>query len=99
MGTLTLARFRRKLRAFEAYLAEGLFQQHYGRDDFEVLVLTHSAKRLEHLWETARAEVHPDRWEFYFLATLDILRPQRFGDEVWRNLDGDYYGILDEKGV
>jgi len=30
---------------------------------------------------------------------LDILRPQCFGDEVWRNLDGDYYGILYEKGV
>jgi hypothetical protein len=99
MGTLTLARFRRKLRAFEGYLAQDLFEQHYGHDDFEVLILTRSPQRLEHLWQSARAEVHPDRWEAYFFATFDILDPQRFGDEVWRNLDGDYYGILYDKGV
>jgi hypothetical protein len=99
MGTLTLARFRRKLRAFEAYLEQGLFEQHYGHDDFEVLVLTHSPQRLEHLWQSARAEIHPDRWAAYFFATFDILDPQRFGEEVWRNLEDDYYGILYDKGI
>ncbi len=80
-------------------MAQGLFQQEYGHEGFEVLVLTHSPQRLEHLWQTARAEIYPDRWEWYFLATFDILHPLRFGDEVWRNLDGDLYGILYEKGV
>lgn len=99
MGTLTLARFRRKISAFEAYLAQGLFARHYGQEGFEVLVLTHSPQRLEHLWQAARDEVHPDRWEWYFLATFDILQRQRFGEEVWRDLGGEYYGILYEKGV
>src|SRR6266545_910263 len=41
MGTLTLSRFRRKVRGFEAYIDEGAFEQRFGHDNPDVLVLTH----------------------------------------------------------
>ena len=61
MGTLTLRRFRRKVRAFEAYLREGHFSRDWGREDFEVVVLTRSQRRLEQLCQAARQEVDAER--------------------------------------
>ena len=40
MGTLPLPRFRRKARAFELALRQGVFARAFGRAEFEVLVLT-----------------------------------------------------------
>jgi Replication-relaxation len=42
MGTLTLSRFRRKVRGFEAYLDDGAFEQRFDHDNPDVLVLTQS---------------------------------------------------------
>ncbi len=95
MGTLTLARFRRKLRAFELALAQGLFAKHWQHKDFEVFVLTHSNARLDHLWRTAREAVPPDRWEWYFFATFQVLAPDRLdGEDAWTNLEGRRFGLL-----
>ncbi len=46
MGTLTLRRFGRKVHAFETALDDGVFQRHFKRNEFEVLVLTSSRRRL-----------------------------------------------------
>jgi len=95
MGTLTLARFGQKVRAFEleggCWLADG--------DDgviFEVLVLARSRRRLEQLWRVTREKVSPDRWGWYSFATFDILDPRRFGDRLWITAKNDSESVLDE---
>jgi hypothetical protein len=82
MGTLTIKRFRRKLRAFELYLAQELAAGRW-KHGFEVLVLTHSRRRLRQLWGAAREEVPPERRDDYSFATFDLLAPGRFGEARW----------------
>lgn len=94
MGTLTLARFRRKVRAFEVYLAQGLLAKHWGQTCFEVVVLTHSRARLANLSSAARKEVRRDRWSWYTFASFEILDPRRFDDYSWRTLEEKYVTFL-----
>ena len=47
-GTLTLARFRKKARAFELCWETGLFRRVFGQDAFEVLVLNNAIKDAIH---------------------------------------------------
>jgi len=82
-GTLPLRRFRHKVRAFEAFQAEGLFEDWSGRDEFEVLILVPSMPRLRHLRGAARDEVDQDRWEYYSFATFDALGPNAFPYGWW----------------
>jgi hypothetical protein len=88
-GTLTLARFRKKLRAFELCLETGQFREVWGRDDFEVAVLTHSASRLHSLRRAAREEVPRARWHRYLFATFDALEPSAFAEPRWLTLEHD----------
>jgi Replication-relaxation len=95
MGTLTLRRFARKVRAFEIALASDVFYRHFRRDDFEVLVLAPSERRLEQLRRTAGAVVHGDRRGDYYFATLEALEPAGFATAEWCDLDGEAYeGVL-----
>lgn len=77
-GTQPLRKIRLKVRAFEEFLDQGLFGKRWRRDEFEVLVLTHSRRRLANLWRVARQEVAQDRWALYQFATFDILEPRRW---------------------
>jgi hypothetical protein len=88
-GTLTLARFRKKLRAFELCLEAGQFRGVWKRGDFEVAVLTHSRARLRSLRAAAREEVSEDRWHRYLLATFDALEPAAFAGANWLTLEDD----------
>jgi DNA-binding MarR family transcriptional regulator len=88
-GTLTLARFRKKLRAFELCLETGQFRDEWGQGDFEVAVLTHSAARLQSLRRAAREEVPQERWHRYLFATFDMLEPDRFLGPHWLTLEED----------
>ncbi len=94
MGTLTLHRFRRKVRSFEIFEREGLFEKVFGHSTFEVFVLTHSQPRLEQLHRAADQEVSASRKESYALATFDILT--KFGDAAWTRLDGSNGTLLYE---
>ena len=89
MGTVSLSRFRRKLRAFEAYRDEGLLQRHWGYDEAEVLVLAHSPRRLLSLWGAARETVPQGWWGSYFFATFAALDPAGFVKARWQCLDKD----------
>jgi hypothetical protein len=93
MGTLTLRRFRRKLRAFELSPAQGLAVQDW-EHDFEVLVLTHSQGRLDELWRAARDEVPPQRWSAYSFGTFDLLEPGRFREARWVTAENDLVPLL-----
>ena len=92
MGTLTLRRFRAKVRAFELALAQGLFAREWQRATFEVLAP--SAKRLGHLCHTARGEVPRDRWRWYSFASFEVLHAGTFGDYAWQTLDGQHVRLL-----
>jgi hypothetical protein len=89
MGSLTLRRFARKLQAFETALADGVFRRHFGRESFDVLILTHSRRRLETLRQVARRVVDAERKEAYLLATFDALDARAFATAQWRDVDGE----------
>ena len=93
MGTLTLDRFRRKVRTFALYL-ERIRAAAQWPSDFGVLVLTHSEPRLRHLWRAARAEVPEERWSACSFATFDLLDPPRFGGARWVTLRNDLVPLL-----
>jgi Replication-relaxation len=96
MGTLTLRRFARKVQAFEAALDDGVFRRHFpDRDEFEVLVLTTSKRRLEALRHVAARVVDGGRRDVYQFATFDVLSPTVFDSASWMDLDGQSYaGVL-----
>ncbi len=94
MGTLTLHRFRRKVRGLELALENGLFEREFGYDSFEVLILTHSLARLEQLQRSANEEVEGSEREWYFLATFELLSPDQFAGAGWLRLDGGSYHLL-----
>jgi hypothetical protein len=95
MGTLTLRRFGRKMLAFEAARDEDVFRRHFKRDDFEVLVLTHSNRRLASLRNVAARAVPGGRHADYYLATFDALEPGSFAGACWEDLDGEtVQGVL-----
>jgi hypothetical protein len=91
MGTLTLRRFARKVQAFETALETDVFRRHFKRDEFEVIVLTQSRRRLEWLRQTAERVVDGDRHGDYLLATFEALEPTSFATATWCDLDGDEY--------
>lgn len=94
LGTHGLPAIRRKFRAFELYLAQGLFAKHWRQETFEVYVLASSEKRLHHLWQIGREEVPSDRWGVYYFARTDVLAPGRFRDADWLGLDDSLYPFL-----
>jgi hypothetical protein len=88
MGTLPLARFRRKARAFELALRQGVFARAFRQPEFEVLVLARDVTRLERLRDAARREVAQERWPWWSFGTLGVLEPARFGRYAWLTLEG-----------
>jgi hypothetical protein len=96
MGTLTLRRFARKVQAFETALDDDVFRRHFpNRDEFEVLVLTSSKRRLQALRRVAARVVPGGRRDQYCFATFDTLSPTAFLTASWLDLDGQSYaGVL-----
>jgi hypothetical protein len=95
MGTLTLRRFERKLLAFETALDDDVFHRYFKRETFEVLVLTHSSRRLASLRNVAARVVPGGRHGDYYLATFDVLEPGAFTGACWQDLDGEtVQGVL-----
>jgi hypothetical protein len=94
MGSLSLARFGRKVRALEAWRASGACARALGPGSFEVVVLTHSARRLEHLGRVARDELEGARWDAYLFATFGALEAEDAAGGGWTTLDGEEVRLL-----
>ena len=95
MGTLTLTRFRRKLRAFLLYEEAGLFQEHWQRESLLVLVIVPSRARRDELFAVARQTLPAEWWEWCVFATVDSLDPERFRqNDQWYWLDGGRRGLV-----
>jgi hypothetical protein len=92
MGTLTARRFARKVQAFEIALDDDVFHRHFKRDDFEILVLTSSKRRLEALRHVAARMVPGGRRDLYWFATFEALSPATFVKTSWLDQDGQSYG-------
>ena len=90
MGTLTLRRFARKVQAFETALDDEVFRRHFKRDDFTVLVLTQSRRRLDALRQVAGRAVLNEHHGDYDLSTFaEALAPSAFASATWWDLDGE----------
>jgi hypothetical protein len=75
MGALTLRRFVRKVQAFETALDDDVFRRHFpNRDEFEVLVLTQSRRRLKTLRQVAARVVEIDRRDWVSTTTSQVRR-------------------------
>jgi hypothetical protein len=93
-GTHTLDAFARKMRSFEGYWASGKFSRQWQRPAFEVLVLTHTKRRLDNLWQASRDVVPADAWSWYSFATFGSLTPDKFSGSVWRTLEDRWVSLL-----
>jgi hypothetical protein len=88
-GTMTLARFREKLRAYWSWYLEGGHRRGWGMEAaFRVLSLTTSEKRRDNLWALGR-EVDGRRQGspmFLFAAETDfrLEQPEAVLGEVWK---------------
>jgi hypothetical protein len=98
MGSQTLAAFGRKVRAFEEWLRSGAFERALGPETFEVAVLTHSRRRLEHLCRVARDELfQTERWDSYLFATFEALEADDFAGYGWMTLEGEEAPLLPDE--
>ena len=92
MGTLTLNRFRQKMRAFDLYaraMANGS-----GEDAdaaFHVFVVTHSQARKEQLRQATYREIEHGRSADFFFDTFDVLDPEEFDEGNWVHTNGKRY--------
>jgi hypothetical protein len=86
------------VQAFETALDDGVFQRHFAdREEFEVLVLTTSRRRLQSLRQIAIRVVHGGRHDRWCFATFDVLEPRVFDNAEWIDLDGSSVcGVLDQ---
>ena len=98
MGTLTLRRFARKMQAFETALEDEVFRRHFKQDDFKVLVVSQSRRRIEALRRVAgRAFPNERHGDYYFSTFGDALTPSAFATATWWDLDGEgVRGVLRE---
>ena len=72
-----------------------VFEQHFKQEEFEVLVLTSSQRRLEALGRVARSGVGSDRRVMYLFATFEALVPANFPRWDWCDLGDELYeGVL-----
>jgi len=97
MGSLTLDRFARKVRAFEEWRASGAHARALGPGTFEVAVLTHSQRRLENLCRAVRDEVAPSRWGAYLFAMFAALAAEDFAGYGWTTPDGEEAPLLPDE--
>ena len=92
LGTLTLARFRQKMRAFDLFARD--IRNGSGEDAdavFHVFVVTHSEARREQLRQATYREIEHGRYADFFFDTFDVLDPEEFDEGNWLHTNGKRY--------
>jgi hypothetical protein len=86
-GTMTIERFMQKLRAYEAYYAQGKHLEKFGRKYFRVITITASQNREKHLIEeTATLDaLRKNRRLFLFAdaSAITLAKPERVLEKIW----------------
>lgn len=95
LGTETLRRFARKVSGFEDYWVSGDFRERFGYDDFEVIVVSPSDRRRNHLRQVAGQLVSPARWAFYRFGTVAALAATDAAAPNWVDLRNQWSPLLD----
>ncbi|HLY66848.1 MAG TPA: hypothetical protein VKU60_15040, partial [Chloroflexota bacterium] len=95
-GTLTLTRFRAKVRAFslwaESYLED--LPEDATKPNVGVYIVSHSEGRMRQLMSKAAEAIDSlDSPPCFYFATFDDLHPAAFPD-CWRRFDGKSYYLL-----
>lgn len=80
-GTMTGARFRDKVLAYQAYIASGQYEKRYGTRSLRVLTVTSGPKRLENL--KAEAEAVNGGRVFWFMTVEQISPVSVLSEPVW----------------
>lgn len=84
LGNESLRVWREKARKYLQMAISGTYRRMFGEERFRVLVVAHSARRMESL----RRAVSKETQKIFRFATLDAARTQFFGP-VWRKPTGD----------
>lgn len=86
-GTMTLARFKNKVRAYLAYYKSGAYEKRYGLRSIRLLTVVASrgqgggARRLQNL-KTATEELTKERW-FWFASLSELTASNVLTAPVW----------------
>ena len=82
-GTMSATRWKEKITAYTQFRSRGLSETHFGTQNFRVLTVTTSDRRLANL-KRATESAEGDRY-FWFTtqAYIDIWKPKTFLEPVW----------------
>lgn len=80
-GTMTRARFRDKVLAYQAYIATGQYEKRYGTRSLRVLIVTSGPKRLENLRE--EAEQAGGGRVFWFTTSDQVTQERVLTYPIW----------------
>jgi len=85
LGTEAVPILAKKAALYLQLAASGEFAQIFGRSQFRVLLVTTSERRLQNI-RTAIAKVTD---KIFWLATLDVISPEKFWTASWLRPTGD----------
>lgn len=96
-GTMSNTRWQDKIKAYTQFRASGRSQKYYGTQNFRVLTVTTSWRRLDNL-RAATEEVggSPHFW-FTTQAHIDIWHPEKLLEPVWAIATQQGAGALTER--
>lgn len=83
MGTMTNKRWQDKVRAYLHFRHIGLAQKHFGTNNFRVLTVTTTARRLQNLKKATERVQGDDHFWFTTGDQLDIWKPRTILTKCW----------------
>jgi hypothetical protein len=85
LGTETLKIWQKKIASYIQLAASGDFSRIFGPQQFRVLVVMKSERRLGHL----RSLIAKNTTKIFWLTTLELIRGQGFWSAIWLRPTGD----------
>lgn len=82
-GTMSNARWQRKMEAYLSFRSSGLSKHHFATHNFRVLTVTTSAKRLANLKRATEAVGGEFHFWFTTAEHISIYRPETLLEPVW----------------
>ena len=82
-GTMTNTRWQGKIEAYEHFRKSGLAQKHYGTQNFRVLSVTTSQRRLKNLKQATEKAGGDHRYWFTTQEQIDIWHPDNILEPIW----------------
>jgi len=80
LGHTSSQQFKAKLQSYQQYRESGLFQERYGGEQFQTLVVTTGERRLKHL----RALVEAEQDSLFWFSTFDLVEEAGMLGAIWQ---------------